>query len=76
MINEIQELFEEEEIADTLRTQTMAASLYNVGKIASSALHYSDLSTKEDLLEALQMVYNSVCETAALVELTGDMTVH
>ena len=48
----------------------MAASLYNVGKIASSALHYADLSTKEDLLEALQLVYNIVCETAAMEEMS------
>ena len=78
MIKEIDELFsvDLEETESSLRTQVMAKALYVIGSVVATALAHKDTASKEDLLEAIEIVYNNVFESAALVEFTSKTVVH
>lgn len=78
MSKEIDELFsvDPEETESSIRTQVMAKALYVIGSVVVTALAHKDTASKEDLLEAIEIVYDSVCESAALVELMSETIVH
>ena len=78
MSKEIDELLsvDFEEIESSICTQVMAKALYVIGSVVVTALAHKDTASKEDLLEAIQIVYDSVCESIALVEFTSETVVH
>lgn len=78
MTEEIDDLFsvDTKEAEASMRLQTMATALYTIGSVVSVALVNKEVASKEDLLEAIEIVYDSVCESAALVELVSETVVH